>query len=87
MSKFTAGKWEADVLYGDHYAVFANDHIVADCFGSESNALLVSAAPEMYELIKDAMRMCKGHEVYASLLSRAQKLIHRIDGKEGAEDE
>ena len=47
MSEFTKGKWEADALYGDHFAVFANEHIVADCFGNEGNARLIATAPEM----------------------------------------
>ena len=89
MSKFTAGKWEADVLYGDHYAVFANDHIVADCFGSEANALLTAAAPEMYEMLEIAQESLREHRYDSPTAERIEKLLDRIDGygKEDAEDE
>ena len=51
MSEFTSGKWEADVLYGDHFVVFANSHVIADCFDNEANARLIAAAPELYHML------------------------------------
>ena len=87
MSKFTCGKWEADVLYGDHYAVFANNHIVADCFGSESNALLIAAAPKMYRLINDAAGVLIHLNHGDPLVHTINELLDEIDGKEDVEDE
>ncbi len=48
---FTEGKWEVKVLYDDHFGVFANEHVVADCFGNGANAHLIAAAPEMYRTL------------------------------------
>ena len=79
MSNITPGKWEADALYGDHFAVFANSHVIADCFGNEGNARLIAAAPEMYELLKDYN--ADPAEQMAWLISR-HNLLARIDGKD-----
>lgn len=96
MSKFTGGKWEVDVIYGDHYVVFTNDRIVADCnrivadcFGSNANARLIAAAPEMYEMLEIAQESLRGHRYDSPTAERIEKLLDRIDGygKEDAEDE
>ena len=84
MSEFTKGKWEADALYGDHFAVFANSHVIADCFGNKGNARLMAAAPELYELLKEELIPTSD---YGGILSfsreaKLRKLFARIDGKE-----
>ena len=84
MSDFTPGKWESDALYGDHFAVFANEHVVADCFGNEANARLIAAAPELYELLKEELIPTSD---YGGILSfsredKLSELFVRIDGKE-----
>ena len=82
MSKFTPGEWEVDVIYGDHYVVFGDDHTVADCFGSEGNARLIAAAPEMYELLNALVHREYDNTVTTVLISKAQELLARIDGTE-----
>ena len=83
MSEFTSGKWEADVLYGDHFVVFANSHMIADCFSSEANARLIAAAPEMYKLLK-LVANYKPDFVW-DVVHHAQDLLARIDGEEAEE--
>lgn len=90
MSKFTGGKWEVDVIYGDHYVVFTNDRIVADnrivadCFGSNANARLIAAAPEMYKLLT-AVANYKPDIIW-DVVSHAKELLLRIDGEEAANE-
>ena len=90
MRKFTKGKWEVCVdgsidvfdesgklvsTYSDVIGRKSDEQLMAD-------ARLIAAAPEMYGLIVDALRMCKGREVYASLYEQALGLITRIDRTE-----
>ena len=83
MSKFTAGKWKVDEIYGDHYVVFAEGlHTVADCFGDEANARLVAAAPELYRLLNALVHREYDNTVTAVFSLEAEKLLARIDGKE-----
>ena len=77
MSDFTRVKWEADALYGDHFAVFANSHVIADCFSNEANARLIAAAPEMYELLNKAYHILgKDTEISREI----SECIFRADG-------
>ena len=86
MSEFTPGKWEADTLYGDHFAVFANEHVVADCFSNEANARLIAAAPKMYELMHFVFRRTgKTREEVLDAFMEIGRLLARIDGKDEAE--
>ncbi len=83
MSKFTKGTWEVEIIYGDHYTVFANEHLVADCFSNEANAQLIAAAPEMYELLKEELIPTSD---YGGILSferekKIRTLLTRIDGE------
>ena len=85
MSKFTAGKWEVDEIYGDHYVVFAEGlHTVADCFGNEANTRLIAAAPEIYKLLKSVANYKP--DFVLDVVFHAQELLARIDGKEIAND-
>lgn len=86
MSDFTPGKWEVDVLYGDHFMVFANDHVVADCFGSEANAQLIAAAPEMYEFLREYVTSPYANAHRASK-QKALYILACIDGEEVINDE
>ena len=93
MSKFTQGEWkylEWPMSFSDKteqwYLVGSAEHAIG-FIRQEEDAKLIAAAPEMYRLIVDALEMCKGREVYASLYTRAVKLIARIDGKEQTEYE
>ncbi len=84
MSKFTEGKWEVEIIYGDHCAVFANEYLVADCFGNEANARLIAAAPEMYELLKGELIPTSD---YGGIISferekKIKTLLAQIDGEE-----
>ena len=83
MSEFTLGKWEADALYGDHFAVFANEHVVADCFGNEANARLIAFAPEMYELL---MNFDVDPAEQIAWLIRRHSLLARIDEKDASDE-
>ena len=96
MSKFTGGKWEVDVIYGDRYVVYAETQddaqAVADCYDnedSEANARLIAAAPEMYEMLEIAQESLREHRYDSPTAERIEKLLDRIDGygKEDAEDE
>ena len=87
MSKFTGGKWEVVVIYGDHYVIFSNDEVVADCFGSNANARLIAAAPEMYRLLDDAAGVISQLNHGDPLVDTIDELLDEIDGKEETEDE
>ena len=89
MSKFTAGKWKVDEIYGDHYVVFAEGlHTVADCFGDEANARLIAAAPELYRMLREELIPTSD---YGGLLSfsreaKVRELLDRIDRTEASND-
>ena len=87
MSKFTGGKWEVVVIYGDHYVIFSNDEVVADCFGSNANARLIAAAPEMYRLLDDTAGVISQLNHGDPLVDTIDELLDEIDGKEETEDE
>ena len=46
---------------------------------TERNLRLIESAPEMYELISEALGRCKGNSVFADLYSQAKELLARID--------
>lgn len=94
MSAFTKSKWEAIPIYGDHWVVMDNKHTVIDCFGSEHNALLTAAAPEMYELLNsmcsyiNALENIMPHfpDALSLFAKNGNQLLARIDGKEAPND-
>lgn len=51
MGTFTPGEWKVKYRYGGFYEVVAGDRLVADCLRSEENAMLIAAAPELYEAV------------------------------------
>ena len=80
MSNFTKGRWEADTLYGDHYVVFANDHVVADCFKNADNAQLIAEAPVMYELLNKAFHMLGKNTANDAICREIDECLSRVDG-------
>ena len=92
MSEFTAGKWEVEMVYGDHPIVTVERRIVADCFNNEANARLIAAAPEMYRLLQifadepsdEEEREERINELCLAM-HEARVLLARIDS-EGQED-
>ena len=93
MSKFTAGTWNVDVIYGDQYVVYAETsretQTVADCFDNEdsaANARLIAAAPEMYEFLKKSVEAIDAN-THLQRKQIALELLACIDGKEETEDE
>ena len=89
MNKFTSGKWEVEMVYGDHPIVTADGRIVADCFNNEANARLIAAAPEMYEMLKGIIQSTGDCPMEsAGFFREARELlarIARIDGEEAEE--
>ncbi|MBQ3446864.1 MAG: hypothetical protein IJG37_04385 [Synergistaceae bacterium] len=81
MSKFTQGKWTAEMIYGDHPIVTADGRMVADCFNNEANARLIASAPEMYELLK-VWTQIQAQPTLRNAQETARELLARIDGKE-----
>lgn len=80
MSEYTKGPWRID-LYGDHNERFAIEGKAFDDTwrwivdrvrgGNKSqtvaNARLIAAAPEMAEMLSDALRWLKGvHDIYGA---------------------
>ena len=80
MSNFTKGEWEADTLYGDHYVVFANGHVVADCFKNADNAQLIAEAPVMYELLNKAFHMLGKNTANDAICREIDECLSRVDG-------
>lgn len=97
MSNFTPGKWETCTIFDDHqeagleseHLVFADNQLVADCFGNEDNARLIAAAPEMYSLLDSTHRILYRFKTeriidvvdLANLVKETALLLKRIDGK------
>lgn len=81
MNEYTKGKWEADVIYGDHYVVFASGHAVADCFGNEANARLIEQAPDMYRLLQDAFLAMVEAGVREDLRMEIDECLCRVEGE------
>ena len=98
MSKFTKGTWELNKHFdvvsengqfialccirhkklGYHYI----ENIKLYNEETKANARLIAAAPEMYELISEALGRCKGNSVFADLYSQEKELLAQIDGEE-----
>lgn len=94
MSRFTRGEWKFDeyihegvTLNGKQYIIFAKDvnkdHDVA-LVKRKEDALLIAAAPEMYELLKF---FCEDKAIdedrfddYLTAIFEAKKLFKSIDG-------
>ena len=80
--KYTKGEWKVE-----GFNVFDNDgHSIASC-GTYSerkhgecitNAHLISAAPDMYEALKEARLHCSGG---TNLISRIDQAIAKAEGK------
>ena len=92
MSKFTKGKWKTNInkyvyVLDEKNKFLHRRFIVYNVYGdteeeTQANARLIAAAPEMYELISEALGRCKGNSVFADLYSQAKELLARIDGEE-----
>lgn len=50
MSKFTPGPWEAKNIF-ENWVITDSHDLIIDIRGSQANAKLVAAAPEMYEAL------------------------------------
>ena len=95
MSEFTKGKWEYDKPFGvifsyETYAVIANVQGAGtgSCFCStqegQANARLIAAAPDMYELLYEALQELKGYDPLGNGISTIypdiEELLARIHG-------
>lgn len=106
MSKFTQGKWHSDeygcfvFAHGTEMMVcemrgmgwFRSKGITDEEALSiqAANARLIAAAPEMYDLLYDAMQELKGYKPIengiSSIWPDIEELLARIDGKEVGHD-
>lgn len=80
MSKFTKSEWETDTIYGDHYVVFADGHVVADCFKNADNAQLIAEAPAMYKLLSRTLDFLVKHDIDDKLKLDIDYCLLRADG-------
>ncbi len=93
MPNFTKGTWRA-VYYTPKY-ITINGGIYLISSSSEddvaftpslADARLIAAAPEMYDLLYEAMQELKGYEPIENGISTIwpdiEELLNRIDGKE-----
>ena len=86
MSDFTPGKWLVapfdvigDAIYAPVQTESRRNEVVAFGITNKSDARLIAAAPEMYELLKDYN--ADPAEQIAWLIRR-HNLLARIDGKD-----
>ena len=83
MNMFTSGKWIVKELFTT-WGVFAVNEgerkPVADCL-EETDARLIAAAPEMYELLK-VWTQIRAEPTLKEARDTARKLLARIDGEE-----
>lgn len=83
MSKFTPGNWKywADKKYPSWYIGQELEDIYLAQTYSETNARLIVAAPEMYELLKDCAEALYIN-AFPKVKQRILELLARIDGDE-----
>ena len=96
MSKFTKGTWRYDgpmewagTANERRYEIVTEDgeFIIAVVPGNiEADARLIAAAPEMYELLYEALQELKGYEPIENMISTVypdiEELLARVDGEE-----
>ena len=87
MSNFTPGKWwiappifDGDVIFAPAQTKGRRNEVIATCILNKADAHLIAAAPEMYEVMQSVAQW-KGDYVWDAV-SKAQKLLARIDGEE-----
>ena len=90
MSDITPGKWWVapfdvigDAIYAPVQTENRRNEVVAFGITNKSDARLIAAAPEMYELLKDYH--ADPAEQIAWLISR-HNLLARIDGKDASHE-
>ena len=87
MSDFTPGKWWVapfdvigDAIYAPVQTESRRNEVVAFGITNKSDARLIAAAPEMYELVMQfAFGSC---DDCMRILDESRKVLDRIDGKE-----
>jgi len=89
MKKFTSGPWELG--HQEHHpwgltvevSTSDDDIGVVDCYeGDMSNARLITAAPELYEVLYDIIEALEVNEVvnyFPSLYQRALDVIGKVE--------
>ena len=92
MSKFTAGKWiyyspyENDIREGlkdcDIFSVQGNIGHFIGTISTEEDARLITAAPELYELVMDELRGEAGGILSFAREAKIKAVLNRIDSKE-----
>ena len=94
MSEFAKAPWkyettEYDPVNGTWYRIADEQGLlIAVCMHSEANARLIAAAPEMYKLLKDCVRVERpGNYIpaFLELKDKARELLARIDGEKHEE--
>ena len=88
MNKFTPGKWKYFDLYGiigtDTDGIARVYHAGKETLTAEgqTNARLIAAAPELYELVMDELRGETGGILSFDREAKIKAVLNRIDGKE-----
>ena len=90
--KFTQGPWKVDTtedeLWGDdvwyrveYHSVWANDEKIAGDVSSKENAVLIAAAPEMYELLQSLVNSPDLAEWWQINRRKMQKVLEKARGE------
>ncbi len=83
-TKYVAGEWECwkDEKYHYWYIGKTGTNTYLAMTFSERNARLITAAPEMYRLVRELAGLPAGECMIGPMIREARKLTDCIDGKE-----
>ena len=97
MSKFTSGEWHIERNVHDAYSDVEHELVVPEdwCIGKDyiaavidpTDAKLITAAPEMYDELYEALQLLQGKSSYdgdefSQQAESIRELLARIDGEE-----
>lgn len=92
MSKFTSGEWHIERNVHDAYSDVEHELVVPEdwCIGKDyiaavidpTDARLITAAPEMYRLLKSIVSLLSVHSYSQGEAVKIHQLLARIDGEE-----